>query len=416
MPPLANDDAAGWWQAPHALPRFLTDLIRSEATALRPGLPPLALGGQLEQPLGAAGAGLDSLERLQVAAAVSEALHMQRSGVADRLLAAATLGEWCDVAAASLSWASSELTFRSSGSTGAPKAASHALAELQAEAADHAARLGPVRRVLSAVPCHHIYGFIFTIALPCRLATPVVDIRAWSPAAVLGEAEAGDVIIGYPEFWAAILRACSDGWRPGVVGVSSTAPLPDSTAAALLAAGLARLIQVHGSSETAGIGLREQPGAAYQLLPAWHRTADGSLAKPGAAPVAPPDALEWVGERHYRLTGRKDGMVQVAGLNVSPRRVEAVLCEHPEVAAAAVRLMRPGEGARLKAFVVPRDPASDASALRAALHGFTTARLSTAEQPRAYTLGPALPVDPIGKLTDWVIDTDPRQPHVAAPP
>ena len=67
-----------------------------------------------------------------------------------------------------------------------------------------------------------------------------------------------------------------------------------------------------------------------------------------------------------------------------------------------MRLMRPSEGTRLKAFIVPRDPAGDPAALRAELQDFAT-QLPFHEQPRAYTIGPVLPRTAMGKLAEWPV-------------
>ena len=65
--------------------------------------------------------------------------------------------------------------------------------------------------------------------------------------------------------------------------------------------------------------------------------------------------------------------------------------------------MRPSEGLRLKAFIVPRDPGGDADILRHGLDALAAEALSVAERPRAYSFGPALPIDPMGKPADWQI-------------
>jgi long-chain acyl-CoA synthetase len=64
-----------------------------------------------------------------------------------------------------------------------------------------------------------------------------------------------------------------------------------------------------------------------------------------------------------RSAGRAEGAVQVGGVNVFPDVVGRVLTAHSGVAQAAVRLMRPEEGTRLKAFVVPQPQADRAASL-----------------------------------------------------
>ena len=92
--------------------------------------------------------------------------------------------------------------------------------------------------------------------------------------------------------------------------------------------------------------------------------------------------------------------MQVGGTNVFPARVRSVLLAHPLVADAAVRLMAPAEGTRLKAFIVPRDGA-DKATLPAELERWVQQRLSAPERPRAFSFGAALPVNAQGKGCDW---------------
>ncbi|HYD99063.1 MAG TPA: 4-coumarate--CoA ligase [Alphaproteobacteria bacterium] len=399
--------ASRWWQDRAALDRFVGDLLRSELGRLRPGSPPPAApwapAFRLDGAEGPAGAlGADSLELMELASALNESLHMHRSGIEDYLLVRRAYGEWLDIAGHALGRFDAAVTFRTSGSTGAPKPCAHRLDALEEEAAALAAIFAGADRILAAVPGHHIYGFLFTILLPRRLGVAVVDIRDRSPAAVAGLARPGDLIVGHPEFWRALARAVPT-LAPGVVGATSTAPCPAETVAALRAAGLSRLVEVYGSSETAGIGWRDDAAAPYRLFGHWRR-GSGGLERDLAEAAAPePDDLDWQDDRHFRVGGRHDRAVQVGGLNVWPQRVRAVLLEHPGVADAAVRLMRPEEGRRLKAFIVPRDPDADIAALDASLRAWIDGRLAVAERPRALSFGPALPRGAMGKAADWDI-------------
>jgi acyl-coenzyme A synthetase/AMP-(fatty) acid ligase len=89
--------------------------------------------------------------------------------------------------------------------------------------------------------------------------------------------------------------------------------------------------------------------------------------------------------------------------------VREVLRAHPQVADAAVRLMRPDEGRRLKAFVVPRPDASPPAALRGALERWLDQRLETAARPRSLTFGSELPRNPLGKAADWDLQPAPAE-------
>lgn len=349
--------------------------------------------------------GADSLDRLKLATALGEAIHLHRSGIDDDLLARFTLGDWIDICAASLARFDDEVTFATSGSTGQPKWFVHTLADLEAEIDVFAARFAGCRRVISAVPSHHIYGFLFGVLLPSRLGAPVVDVRTGSPARLAGLLAAGDLVVAHPAFWAAFARAVPVV-PAGVRAVCSTAPLVPDVARAVLASGLESLVDVYGSSETAGIGRRTDPLAPYALFPYWRRGADDGELVRGRADgsqraVRVPDLLEWVDAEHIRPIGRREGAVQVGGTNVFPEHIRNVIRAHPAVADAAVRLMRADEGDRLKAFIVPSDPETDPAELGRTLRRWIESRLAVPERPRSITFGSVLPRGPLGKSTDW---------------
>ena len=101
----------------------------------------------------------------------------------------------------------------------------------------------------------------------------------------------------------------------------------------------------------------------------------------------------------------------MGGTNVFPARVRQVLLDHPQVADAAVRLMAPEEGSRLKAFVVSA-PGCDVEALPSALWAWTESRMSAPERPKAFTIGAQSPRNAMGKLADcWLGVPD----HMALP-
>ena len=405
-----RSESLPWHRRPVALARFVADLVADELAHLRPGgvsLPNRPWPTELA--LDEQGLGLDSLERLSVAAALNEALHLHESGIEDLLLVHRHFGEWLQVAAEGLAIFDASLTFRTSGSSGAAKACSHALPNLWQEV-EHLASLVPgTRRVLAAVPAHHVYGFLFTVLLPARLGcNDVIDIRHMTPQAVAAMMQPGDLVVSHPAHWSLLARHASRLPR-GVQGVTSTAPCPDALARTLEAMGLGRLIQVYGSSETAGIGTRTAAGSAFQVMPFWSRDADDdhrllrTAADGSISSHAIQDRLEWMDEREFSLRGRLDEAVQVGGTNVFPARVRQVLLDHPQVADAQVRLMRPEEGSRLKAFVVPSTGA-DPEVLRSELWRWTESRLTAPERPKAFAMGYQLPCNAMGKLSDWPLD------------
>jgi 4-coumarate--CoA ligase (photoactive yellow protein activation family) len=398
--------SAPWWADRGTLLRFVADLVAGELAALRhePLLPTgWSASLSLQHDLG-----VDSLELMQLAGALAEALQMGRSGIEDYLLARRTLAGWLDIATASLQQWDGELTFRTSGSTGEPKRCSHTLAALEQEAAALAALFPRRRRLLLAVPAHHIYGFLFGVLLPRHLGLQppkVVVVRGQLPSRLAAQMQPGDLVVGHPQFWQAALDTDA-AFPEGAMGVSSTAPCPDAVAQRAEAAGVA-LVQVYGASETGGLGWRSSHRDPYRLLPYLERApgADDEILRRGpdgaVRALAPQDGLVWCGDDRFTVGPRRDAAVQVGGTNVFPERVRQVLLAHPLVEDAAVRLMRPDEGVRLKTFVVPR--AGAGAAFTQELRAWIDARLAPMERPKAITLGPALPRGALDKPADWSI-------------
>ena len=371
-----------WWHDDDTLRRFVGDLVSAELAVLRPTAPRTTVP-TLD---------VDSLELVVLATALNEALHLHESGVEELLLARPTLDGWVDVARRGLDACSERMTFRTSGSTGEPKRCEHTLAALSQEVDELAPMFAGQRRVLSAVRCHHIYGFLFTVLLP--RTRPVVDLRNRLP--VPAAWREGDLVIGHPEFWRAVAGSGSRVSR-GIIGVTSTAPCPDDVAHRVVSLGLNALVQVYGSSETAGVGVRFAPDQPYALLSFWERSEGNAGALVRVAPDGPralhalPDLLEGSGDREFLPVARHDDAIQVAGVNVFPLRVRQALLEHPDVDDAAVRYAN--ELWRLKAFVVPRDGRAGGAALHALLEEWVVNRLSAPERPKAFSFGNALPRD-----------------------
>lgn len=407
-----------WWHRTDLLARFMDDLVASEIAVLRPQLGGPGSGGtSLQRPLPdrldlAARYHLDSLELVQLATRISVALDLGASGIDDYLLARRTLADWREIAAAGLDRASERMTFLTSGSTGRARPCPHLLADLSGEIEALLPVLDGAARIVTLVPAHHIYGFLFSILLPSRLAVEVLDGRDMAGTGLLRRLRPGDLVVGFPDRYASLVNAGSP--PHGVTALTSTAPCPAGLQDALEAVGWSGVVEIYGSSETGGLGVRTGGHEPFALIAPW-RPADGvppgdvagrdlggsdMLQRAGRPPIQAPDRLEWTGPRHFRPAGRLDGAVQVMGMNVFPERVRAVLRSHPAVEDAAVRLTRSGGAARLKAFVVSKGAPLDGEGLA---HWAET-RLSPPERPRHWRFGQALPTGPMGKPADWPME------------
>ena len=311
-----------------------------------------------------------------------------------------------DIAAGSLSMFTKHgvINFFTSGSTGAVKSCVHTAAMLREEGRGLAFLFPDIRRVVSLVPASHSYGMIFGLIVPKILNVPVVikppvPVIQWKE--VLRE---GDLLVAFPMFLKQLV-SLEFAFPPGITLLTSTAPCPDELIDATYASGARRLIEIYGASEGGAFGWREKSGCPFTLLPFWNAVVnDGRLEvitrKETPLTVDIPDIVEMDAHGQFRPVGRRDLAVQVAGINVYPQKVEAILKAHPAVKDAAVRSMRPDEGERLKAFIVLEEGYSEEKTLTD-LRAFMKEKLTVHETPRRITFGERVPVTDFGKKRDW---------------
>lgn len=390
-----------------SIARLLADLVIAELRTSRGQEAPLPAPHALapDTPLGAGGLGTDSIELMRLASAVDEFFHLHDSGVEDYLLARRTLDQWVQIVLASRQECGTHLTFRTSGSTGEPRRCTHRIDLLAEEMHEMAGVVGPRGRVLLCAPSHHIYGFLFGVILPQVLGAETLDARHWSPGRLRRELRSGDLLVSFPTHWAALARS---GVRlpGGVLGTTSTAPCPPQLIAELRALGLAGMVEIYGASETAGLGYRTSPEEPYTLFGHWQvidreRQGVPVLVRAGlSGPAEAPDSWTWSGERTFRPAGRRDGAVQVGGVNVFPEVVGRRLRAHPAVADCAVRPLGTGAETRLKAFVVLEATQATDEA-RAGLENWIRQTFPAPERPVSLMYGDRLPTAALGKSADW---------------
>lgn len=352
--------------------------------------------------------GLQESELRSVAHAFAEMLCIPGTAV-DQLMSCSSMDEWAQCALEFWRANPAELVFKTSGSTGTPNACKQSFALLEQEIQAQAEIFKEHARIVTLVPRHHIYGFLFSILLPKALGTPVLDLPLVPSRNQMEQLRPGDLVVAFPMFWKS-LAVLAPAFPPEVCGVTSTGPCPADVIHGLLNLGLCRITEVYGSSETGGIGTRHHPDHAYTLLPFWEpftiqpdhptiltrRLPNGETA--GAFEL--PDLVHWETARTFRPLKRQDKCVQVAGVNVYPEKVADCLRGHAMVRSCAVRLMRPDEGQRLKAFVVLKDE-SRIGAFRRDIRTWLVQRLSASEIPKSLTFGTALPTNDMGKDADW---------------
>jgi 4-coumarate--CoA ligase len=250
---------------------------------------------------------------------------------------------------------------------------------------------------VSLVPLHHIYGFIWGPLLSDQVNAPLIH-GPDAVQAVHDDLQPGDLILGVPEWWQYVGRSHKQV-PAGVTGVTSTAPCPAAVIRSALGKGISAMVEVYGSSETAGIGWRDDPEQAFQLFGHWRKHDDDHLRSETGDVYALPDLVNWNTGHSLTPRKRRDNAIQVGGVNVWPERVRTFIENHAQVQACTVRPLDTGHGPRLKAFIVPPDLAD--GTIEPELRDWLKTNLTTAERPVQLTVGENLPRNSMGKPCDW---------------
>ncbi len=320
-------------------------------------------------------------------------------------IATSTLRRWAACVHRKWRPAGSTIVFSTSGSTGEPRKVRMPYSYLVEDARLLGNLFPGAARVVSMVPPHHIYGFIFTVLIPARAGIPCADLRGQTPRQIFRKLQSKDLLVSIPPFWR-LFTEIRDPFPASVYGVTSTGPCPKEVIKKLYGMGIGTMFEIYGSSESSAMGFRNDPEQPYTLSPAWTRVTDDRFARTGddgglTEPVAFQDLLDWQDDGHFFVRKRIDNAVQVAGTNVFPARVAERILSHPAVAECSVRLMRPDEGDRLKAFVVLKEGFEAGDRMEEELRADLGRELSNLEMPRVITFGAALPRNAMGKLADW---------------
>jgi len=397
-----------WWQQPQLLDSWLDDFL-SDALQRR-GLGDLLLDPDtraadlLTQPRHF---GFDSLDMVELARRFAHSLGLDRTGVSDLLLARRSAEGWTGVARRSLAIDDKTLCFYSSGSTGEPKPTVHKLDKLRREIATFLPLLPNLRRIVSTVPAHHIYGFIWSILLPAELKIERIRLHPTRslPANWANQLRNDDLIIATPDIWSMLLAHHVQ--LPDVfTGISSTAPLPPVTASAIRQQyPNATLLEVYGSSETAALAWRQQDNATFTLLPFWTlmQRDDHWVVrdKDDSQEQQLNDQLQRHDINHISVLGRTDPVVQIHGNNVNLTHLAATLQTHADVTEARVQSDTRDDRTELHYFLVLQQNPDNVQAWCREFSNWLTASLGNIPPPRSVVIAPALPVNALSKQIAW---------------
>lgn len=306
-----------------------------------------------------------------------------------------------------------------SGSSGEPKRVEKSLHQLETEArvleASWGVALGGAT-VVATVPHHHIYGLLFRLIWPLA-AGRRFDAALCAEPGLLVETlrRHGDaVLVSSPAHLTRLPELIAlESLKPLLRRIfSSGGPLPAATAARYQRRLGTAPTEVYGSTESGGVGWREQDGSDQAA--SWRAfspirvriDADGALCLrspylPDDAWLTMGDAAELLPDGRFRLKGRLDRVVKVEGKRVSLPELEQALREHPWVCEAAV-VPLVGSKEALGAVVILREPSREQAGrerLVGALREFLVERFDRVLVPRQWRFVARLPTDERGKLT-----------------
>lgn len=345
------------------------------------------------------GLGIDSLARLSVIARLGRLFDLAKTGIDDYLLVEDSLNRWVDLILyhQSICRAQPAYTFQTSGSTGAQKSVTHELSGLTSEvdAFLRDVALGDRRRVVSLVPPHHIFGFIFSVLLPERTGIKVLDLSQFGPSAASRYSNAGDMIVGTAFHWSRLVEL---GARfPGdILGVTSGGRSNPSLWTDTNDLGISRLIDVYGSTETGGVGWRDKPHESFRLLSNFV-CEKGQIKDTQGVKIDLQDTLSWNDEGMFQVSHRTDRCVKIGGMNISLGFVRDVILSSELFADIFLRV----SNNRIKAFAIVSPNVTDIETVHARAIDFCNRNLQAPARPIQFTFGDSPPRNAMGKVQDW---------------
>lgn len=156
----------------------------------------------------------------------------------------------------------------------------------------------------------------------------------------------------------------------------------------------------HG--DPAGIGVTGEihiggPALAAGYLGRPDLTAERFVERDGQRLYRTGDLGRWTADGLLEFVGRIDQQIKLRGFRIEPGEIEAALCAHPAIAAAAVVVGGEGAARRLLAYLVA-EPNRGAPPAPADLVRYLAERLPDAMVPRAYRFLDAMPFTAHAKL------------------
>lgn len=293
-----------------------------------------------------------------------------------------------------------------SGSTGKPVPCARSLSFFRMGAEANAEcmleGLAPGAGIVATVPPYHMFGFELSVMVPLFKGGAVYSGRPFYPrdiAAALYSIDAPRILVSTPVHLRVLKESGIE--MPAVDRVfSATAPLPTALAKDIEIMFSADLREIFGTTETGSIGWRNTAHEeSFHLLHGMKLAQQDNASAISAGHISPPfvlpDNLATAGDGDFRITGRSNDIVNIAGKRMSLSGLNAILVGIDGVMDGA--FLAPGDDGdgpvnRMVAFVAA--PGLSDADIRSALRD----RLDGAFIPRRVVFVDSLPRNEAGKL------------------
>ncbi|WP_325891712.1 AMP-binding protein [Grimontia sp. NTOU-MAR1] len=253
------------------------------------------------------------------------------------------------------------LTLYTSGSSGVPKAIEKSLFQIQEELNQLETQWGAQlegTHIQSTVSHQHIYGLLFRLLWPLSAGRQFQRHDLVYPEQVIAKADEQTVLISSPALLKRMIEPTSGQYR---AIFSSGGPLPISAAQSSLECLGTLPIEVYGSTETGGIGFRQQSTETtlWQLFSGICAQLDDVGCLRLLSPYITPghwyqtaDLCELYDNNTFLLKGRADRVIKIEEKRVSLPEIEQRLCQSDWITDAASLLHQQDERQIIAAAVV----------------------------------------------------------------
>ena len=278
------------------------------------------------------------------------------------------------------------LSFRFTAAGGHGRDFNHPADRIFGEAAALANLLYGRRRIVSLVAPHSLIGFSLSVLAPNLLGLPSIDARTLAPEELRKSLAFGDAVIATPSLWRYLL---AQGVKApdNAMAVTFGEALSPELSAEIRKAGYGAQREIYGSTESGLVGWRDTPSDPFALFEFWRRHGERLIrTSPSgeSATVEPMDFMSWESDRRFRLAGRRDGAVQIGGVNAFPEEIAARIAEHPGVAACTVSLSRHAGGIDRLVATITLASGSPSESVARSIDAWCRTKLRPHERPRVY--------------------------------